>query len=328
MSVRLRWRVILAFATVTAAIPFWARAQTDYYVDARTCATCHAKIYETYQRTGMARSFYRPAAKNSVEDYRVNNRYHHEASGTYFTMIERDGKFYQRRYQIGFEGRETNVDEKQVDYVMGSGNHVRTYLHRTAAGALLELPLAWYAEKGGYWAMNPGYDKPDQPNARRKITYECMFCHNGYPRIPQGHEQLRAEPIFTGALPEGIDCQRCHGPGRRHVDVAETAGATRRRDPRCDRESRAPRSGSPDGNLHAVSSRDHQLSVPAFDSEVRSHAVLLPAGRAARGFSAGLRSRLRRPEGRSLPDRELGLSAAHVRVLLKKRRQDAMHNVP
>ena len=54
-------------------------------------------------------------------------------------MIERDGKFYQRRYQIGFEGKETNVEEKQIDFVMGSGNHVRTYLHRTAAGELQDF---------------------------------------------------------------------------------------------------------------------------------------------------------------------------------------------
>jgi predicted CXXCH cytochrome family protein len=53
-----------------------------------------------------------------------------------------------------------------------------------------------------------------------------MFCHNGYPEIPAGHDQLRAEPLFAGMLPEGIDCQRCHGPGRRHVEIAQTAGAS------------------------------------------------------------------------------------------------------
>ena len=197
------------------------------YVDSRLCAPCHPKIYETYQRTGMARSFYRPAPANTVEDYRLNNSYYHRASDTYFTMLERSGKYYQRRYQIGFQGEETNVDEKEIDFVMGSGNHVRTYLHRTSAGALLQLPLAWYAENGGFWAMNPGYDKPDQPNSRRKISFECMFCHNAYPNVSEGHNQLQSEPLFSGPLPEGIDCQRCHGPGRRHIQIAQGEGATR-----------------------------------------------------------------------------------------------------
>lgn len=171
----------------------------------------------------MGRSFYKPSPANTVEDYRAKNSFYHAASGTHFTMLERGGKYFQRRYQTGPEGKEINIDEKQIDFVMGSGNHVRTYLHRTPEGALQELPLAWYSERGGYWAMNPGYDTPVQPNSRRKITYECIFCHNAYPDIPAGHDQLRAEPIFVGALPEGIDCQRCHGPGQRHVEIARSS---------------------------------------------------------------------------------------------------------
>ena len=36
-----------------------------------------------------------------------------------------------------------------IDFVIGSGARVRTYLYRTPTGALQELPLAWYSEKGG-----------------------------------------------------------------------------------------------------------------------------------------------------------------------------------
>jgi predicted CXXCH cytochrome family protein len=213
------WLLILALAVRTTPLQSAPSGM-------ELCAVCHRKIYETYRRTAMARSLYRPRPENTVEDYRADNHYYHQASDTSFVMLERDGRYYQRRYQIGFDGKETNIDEQQVDYVMGSGNHVRTYLHRTSAGALLELPLAWYAEKGGYWAMSPGYDRADQPGSRRKISYECMFCHNAYPDIPAGHKELRSEPVYSGVMPEGIDCQRCHGPGDHHVAVAKTAGAS------------------------------------------------------------------------------------------------------
>jgi tetratricopeptide (TPR) repeat protein len=169
----------------------------------------------------MGRSF------SSVIPRLSQTPFYHKASDTWFTTIERGGKYFQRRYQIGFDGKETNVDELSIDFVMGSGNHVRTFLHKTPAGALLQLPLAWYSEGGGSWAMNPGYDKPDQPDSRRKINYECMYCHNSYPEIPKGHEQLRAEPVFSGTLPEGIDCQRCHGPGEAHVRAAQSGNASR-----------------------------------------------------------------------------------------------------
>ncbi len=152
--------------------------------------------------------------------------FYHAASESYFTMLVRGGEYFQRRHQLD-SGREINVMEKRVDYVMGSGNHARAYLHRTAADTLIELPLGWYAEKGGYWAMNPGYDRPDHDHFRRPITYDCMFCHNAYPKIPARNEKPWAESVYPGALPEGIDCERCHGSGARHVDLAGRPGVAR-----------------------------------------------------------------------------------------------------
>jgi len=195
------------------------------YVDSAACAGCHQDIAETYRLTGMGRSFYAPRPENTVENYTSANTFYHRASDRYYTMTERDGKFYQRRHQIGYDGKETNVLEKQIDYVMGSGNHGRTYLHRTAEGKLVELPVSWYAEKGGYWAMSPGYDRPDQQDFRRAISYNCMFCHNGYPQFEAGKALLSTEPVFGSSIPEGIDCQRCHGPGREHIASVES-GAT------------------------------------------------------------------------------------------------------
>jgi hypothetical protein len=39
------------------------------------------------------------------------------------------------------------ADEKEVDYIVGSGNHMRTHTHRNPDISLLQLPLARYAEK-------------------------------------------------------------------------------------------------------------------------------------------------------------------------------------
>jgi predicted CXXCH cytochrome family protein len=214
---------VFTLALAAASLPGVVHAQSQ---NAALCAGCHPKVWETYRRTGMGRSFYRPSP-DLMGDLSGNNTFYHQPSDSYFTMLQRDGKYFQRRYQIDSGGKQVNVMEKQVDYVMGSGNHSRAYLHRTAANTLVELPLAWYAEKGGYWAMNPGYDRPDHDGFRRPITYDCMFCHNAYPAIPAGHEQPFAQPVYSGALPEGIDCQRCHGPGSRHAQLAATAGAKR-----------------------------------------------------------------------------------------------------
>jgi hypothetical protein len=39
------------------------------YVDPAACARCHQDIAKTYRLTGMGRSFFRPSAENTVEDY-------------------------------------------------------------------------------------------------------------------------------------------------------------------------------------------------------------------------------------------------------------------
>ncbi len=201
------WRALI-FAFVACIC---TAADSDY-ADPKSCATCHANVAQNYAQNAMAQSFSSSIPTALIQDF------YHNASDTHFAMRQRDGKIYQRRWQIAPDGKQVNIDEKSIDYVMGSGTHVRTFLHRTSSGALQELPLAWYSEGGGTWAMNPGYDQPLQPNSRRKAGYECMFCHNAYPQIPAGHDGFRAEPIYSGALPEGIDCQRCHGPGRAHVE--------------------------------------------------------------------------------------------------------------
>src|SRR5947209_5888828 len=104
------------------------------YIAANTCAGCHAEIAKRYRETGMGRSFYRPSRTNIVEDYAKRNRLLHRASGLFYTMIERDGQWFQRRHQIGFTGMVTNAVEARIDYVIGSGNHARSYLHRTDDG--------------------------------------------------------------------------------------------------------------------------------------------------------------------------------------------------
>ena len=229
---KLRFAILVAVvAGVVAALWTYGRRSArpapsppNAYVDAAVCADCHGNIAASYRKTGMGRSF-APVRPDTVPA--IGKTFRHKASDSYFTTIQRDGKYYQRRWQIGFDKKETNIDEKQMDFVIGSGNHSRTYLHLTSQNTLQVLPLSWYSEKGGYWDMSPGYDQPDYPGSVRPIHYECIFCHNAYPKIPESQEHAAgAEMTFLEPLPEGIDCQRCHGPGQRHVDIASAGGTS------------------------------------------------------------------------------------------------------
>lgn len=217
---------VVAFVAPSARAQSHTPVGSDEYVDTDACAGCHAEIAETYRQTGMGRSFVRMNAAAAEADFQENNRYFHRSSDRHYTAYQRDGKFYQRRHQIAPDGSEANVVEKEIHYIVGSGNHARSYLHRSPDGRLLQLPLTWYAEKGGHWAMSPGYDQPDHVGFRRAADFECMACHNAYPQIEAGRDALGRKPVFDREVPEGIDCQRCHGPGRAHMAALEQ-GASR-----------------------------------------------------------------------------------------------------
>ncbi len=196
---------------------------TSAYVSPEQCEGCHADIAASYKQTGMGRSFFKPTASNRVEDYQRSNTFYHVGSDRYYTMTERDGRYFMRRHQKQRDGQALNVIEESIDYVIGSGNHARTYLHLTDQKKLIELPVTWYAEDGGHWGMSPGYDWQHHSDFRRKVTMECVFCHNAYPASKKDSDRSDMEAAFAAEIPAGIDCQRCHGPGAAHVNAPSAA---------------------------------------------------------------------------------------------------------
>ena len=194
------------------------------YVDSAVCAGCHADTAKNYARTGMGRSV-RAVSKTAAEPEFNGASFLHAASRELFTFTLRDGLPWIRRSQPGPGGAETNVFEQRVDYIIGGGNQAVSFLHRTRDNKLTEFPVTWYPEggnagkDGGHWGMSPAFDRPDHPGFSREINFACMLCHNAYPQATPVSDSP-GETIFPAQLPEGIDCQRCHGPGQKHVDAA------------------------------------------------------------------------------------------------------------
>src|SRR3954454_7285060 len=148
------------------------------YVDPASCAECHAGIAASYARTGMARSLHALRPEDALPEF-DGAPFSHAASGERFTPARRGGRHTVRR-----EGpMGTGMFEATVDYVLGSGDRARSYLHRTRDDRLTEFPVTWYAEEGGHWGMSPGYDRAGHQGFSREVSYRCMFCHNGYPEV-------------------------------------------------------------------------------------------------------------------------------------------------
>jgi tetratricopeptide (TPR) repeat protein len=189
------------------------------YVADSLCAECHRELAATYTHVGMSQSFSRPRASNVIEDFDAPP-YFHAKSNQYFEMRKRGDDVVFRRYQV-VDGKQTNVFEQIVDWILGSGHRSRTYLYATPNGELYQLPIAWYSQPRA-WRMSPGYDRADHDGVTRRVRHECMFCHNAYADVVKSSESYWRPQTFPAELPQGIGCQRCHGPGARHAAIALT----------------------------------------------------------------------------------------------------------
>jgi len=205
----------LAIAATVAAAP-------PGYVDDAACAPCHAGIVRSYEQVGMSKSFYRPRPDDAIEDF-GKLPFRHERSGDVMELRWRKGRLIFRRWQLDASGTAINTFEQPVDWILGSGHHSRIYLFQTPNGELYQLPLAWYS-RTKEWAMAPGYDRRDHEGVQRRARLECLFCHNAYPDVAaNAHDGYWRSQGLPAHLPEGIGCQRCHGPGAEHVRRASSA---------------------------------------------------------------------------------------------------------
>lgn len=166
----------------------------------------------------MARSFHRPRASASIEDFDAAP-FFHAPSGRYYQMRRRGDGIVFRRFQLAGDGGPINEFEIGVDWIIGSGNHTRSYLYQTELGELYQLPISWYS-RSGEWGMSPGFELQEHFGVNRRVRQECMFCHNAYPDVPAGSDEVSGMQLFPHELPEGTGCQRCHGPGAEHARKA------------------------------------------------------------------------------------------------------------
>lgn len=218
---------VTAPETVSAYEPPATGGAAAGYVGEALCFSCHSEIARSYRAVGMARAFYKPTDDNIIEDF-TNNDFYHAASDRHYEMSHGDGGFFVTRYQEDADGGRYNVFKVRISYVIGSGNHSRGYVHLSESGEMFQMPVAWYTQERR-WGMAPGYDVAGHSGFSRRVTRSCMFCHNAYPDVPVGSDRFGAPDRFPSDLPEGIGCERCHGPGAEHVRIATDDGSTLRR---------------------------------------------------------------------------------------------------
>ena len=182
------------------------------YVGINTCKLCHQDIYNTFIKTGMGKSFDVASKTKSSADYH-NSVIHDKIGDFYYKAFWQNDSLRFLEYRL--QGRDTIYKRLEtVNYIVGSGQHTNSHI-QSVNGYLNQMPMTFYTQKKK-WDLPPGFEDGHNSRFMRKIGLECMSCHNNYPDFVLGSENK-----FT-SVPEGINCERCHGPGSIHVAERQT----------------------------------------------------------------------------------------------------------
>lgn len=182
------------------------------YVGINTCKLCHQDIYATYIKTGMGKSFDLASKQKSSADYHTSI-VHDKIGDFYYKAFWQNDSLQFLEYRL--QGKDTIYKRQEtVNYIIGSGQHTNSHI-QSVNGYLNQMPMTFYTQKKK-WDLPPGFEDGHNSRFMRKIGLECMSCHNNYPEFVLGSENK------FSAVPEGINCERCHGPGSIHVEQRQT----------------------------------------------------------------------------------------------------------
>lgn len=179
------------------------------YVGKQACKQCHAGIYNSFKQTGMGQSFGKATKTVSDADFSGHPTVYDSFKNFYYTPYWRDSNLFIKEYRLNDQGDTVHQRVEQVDYIIGSGHHTNSHLYQVN-GYLYQAPLTFYTQDQ-QWDMPPGFGKGANSRYSRMIKTECTTCHNMYPEA----DELSANRYTS--MPEGIGCERCHGPGELHV---------------------------------------------------------------------------------------------------------------
>ena len=170
----MRSAVLMAGILCVAGLIAAAQEESvDDYIGGQVCASCHPSIASTYREVGMARTFRPIADVPVIEDWTTNNRYFHEPSNQHFLMTSRDGKFYQKRYQLDDEGAEINaVNDAGQTAMHGAAKLRSTDLIRLLAdnGARVDVADSEGETPLSLAGATDRYDESDTDSAAALLT--------------------------------------------------------------------------------------------------------------------------------------------------------------
>ncbi|KOP36763.1 hypothetical protein DBB36_21405 [Flavobacterium sp. WLB] len=200
--------------------------KSDEYIDPRgtdyagseSCIQCHQVQYNMALQSSHFKATAPAISENVLGDFDEGNHTFIYDKNTKLVMEKRNDSLYQVLYKNGKE-----VEAHRFEIVFGA-KHAQTSVYWRNNNTY-ELPVSYYNSIHN-WATSPGFPA-DKPYFDRMVVKDCYSCHasNASSRsVNQNSEEKNflsmdiEDIIDKKTIVYGIDCERCHGPAKKHVD--------------------------------------------------------------------------------------------------------------
>jgi hypothetical protein len=189
------------------------------YAGDLACQSCHQDKFNSYVATAHHRTSRLPEASSIAGSFasgkNVMTTLNPELT---FRMEARDGQFYETAIRDK-QGRVTKRTEA-IQLVIGSATKGQTYLYWKENG-LYELPVSYWTELN-HWVNSPGY-VDGSADFDRPVPPRCLECHATFFQ-PVGSSRTDNH-YDKNKMALGISCERCHGPGKQHIQTHQANSA-------------------------------------------------------------------------------------------------------
>ncbi len=193
---------------ITNYAPYLNHNDTVRYVGKEQCRMCHAEIYDSYVQTGMGKSLHYAVKDHSALTNSDMPIIYDSIKNLFYEPIWKNDSLYIKEFRIN-NNDTSHLLIKKVTYKIGSGHHTNSHLFEIN-GYLHQMPYTYYTQDR-IADLPPGFENGNNTRFSREIGLECMSCHNAH----SGHQKGSSNKYNN--IPQGIDCERCHGPGEVHV---------------------------------------------------------------------------------------------------------------
>ena len=207
--------VFLSYGRARESLPVHVVNQRTGWAKAKSCEACHIEA-DHFALTGHAQTMSPANSEASLELL--------SQLATFPVAVADNVRIEQRDDQVyAVHTYDGTSQEIRLDWCFGSGLHARTWLgvlgDSWGATDQVEFRWTWYHQLEGF-DLTPGQPEKslsgyfghlgllfDHPKTRR-----CFACHATRLPIDEGRVD------YSQIIP-GVQCQRCHGPQKEHVDT-------------------------------------------------------------------------------------------------------------